>query len=122
MTDIDVETGLPSLPADHRWVVAEQIDWSYGWRSLTGGLVVRIESSATKSTTTGRWWWKRNESVDSWSRAQHSEDVVVQGKHPIAVFNAAHRCLNLWNANIKRNELIGVYPPNRLSIPTGVQL
>jgi len=118
MADIDLATGLPPLPEDHRWVVKEAFTHigSFGYMAIpTGKFEVVIE------TVTRTVWPKKfrqnAKTTETWNRAEYCTAVAVQGNHPIAVLNAAHRCLNLWNAEKKRRELLGAYPPKKLTRP-----
>lgn len=114
MADIDLATGLPALPDDHRWVVKEQMH-SNGLGYMlwpTGKFEVVIEK--VTRVTSPKKFRRPATTTETWKRADHSEAVVVQGNHPIAVLNAAHRCLSLWATEQKRRELLGAYPPKTL--------
>ncbi len=118
MADIDLVTGLPALPEDHRWVVREEMTHigSWGYMAIATGKFEVVIEKVTR-TTSPKKFRQPAQMTETWKRAERCSAVVVQGNHPIAVLNAAHRCLNLWNAETKRRELLGAYPPKKLTLP-----
>lgn len=111
MSTIDVATGLPELPEGHRWFVFEGYSYQLGYLRGTpdGTIRIRIETTEAVSKTTGRWPFKKTVTTNRWVAVYAAPSEEIQGRHPIAVKNAASR-----EQNKQQQALLGAYPPNRL--------
>lgn len=129
MADIDFETGLPRLPEGWRWEVREYFPHAHDYWGYFGGsrtyfgtpsskaLSVRLSSKIEKSSQPRKkhWWSKTPRPVVeiNWD-VKYTE--LTQGTAAVAVFNAANKIYNRWQADIDRRKLVGDYPPRRLSL------
>ena len=128
--NIDSSTGLPKLGEDQRWLVRREkrmLSVPGSWNRLpmdTGNLEVVLQRGVPRvvpahSNPTGkrRWYGGRVYVVVPASEETFWTDSYIQvmeGKHKIAVFNAACRIMKRINQERAVNELLGAYPPKSI--------